>query len=398
MKAVILAGGKSTRTYPLTLTRPKPLLKVANKTIMEHNLEQLNGIVDEVLIIVGYKNEMIINYFKNQFKKIKIKYIIQKEQLGTGHALLLAEPFLKDKFLVMCGDDFYSKKDIIKLTKYNNATLVFEKENPKEFGVFIVENNKIINFIEKPQDFEIGLCNTSCYILTSKVFDLLKKLKKSPRGEYELTDAVLELIYQNEFKIVKVKDYWIPISYSWDLLNANSHFLKDIKSNIKGIVDKSVKVDGNLILGKESVILPGVFIEGNVIIGKNCKIGPNTYIRGPTTIGNNCRIGPSEIKASIFFDNCRCDHVSCIGDSILGEKVHIGAHTVVANLRHDGKNHKSLIKNQLIDTKRRKLGVIFGDNTDTGINTSFYPARKMWPNTFTFPSEVVKEDIIDRKL
>ena len=89
MQAVILAAGKSTRTYPLTLTRPKALLTVANKTILEHNLEQMSGIIDEAIIVVGYKKEMIINKFGENFGKISIKYIEQKEQLGTGHALSL---------------------------------------------------------------------------------------------------------------------------------------------------------------------------------------------------------------------------------------------------------------------------------------------------------------------
>jgi UDP-N-acetylglucosamine diphosphorylase / glucose-1-phosphate thymidylyltransferase / UDP-N-acetylgalactosamine diphosphorylase / glucosamine-1-phosphate N-acetyltransferase / galactosamine-1-phosphate N-acetyltransferase len=398
LKAVILAAGKSKRTYPLTITRPKPLLKVANKIIIEHNLTQLSGLVDEALIVVGYKNEMIINYLGNKFKDINLKYIIQEEQLGTGHALLMAKDFISDKFIVMSGDDLFSKNDILNLINEKNAVLVYPKENPKDFGVFIVENNKPIKIIEKPQDFEIGLCNTSCYIFDQNIFSLLKKLKLSPRGEYELTDAVLELIENDNFNLVQVKDYWIPISYPWDLLNANSHFLKEIKQDIKGTVEKNVKIDGNIILGKNSIILPGVYIEGNVIIGNNCKIGPNSYIRGPTTIGNNCRIGPCELKASVIFDNCRIDHVSYIGDSVLGEYAHIGAHTVIANLRHDKKNHKSIVNNLLIDTNRRKLGIIMGDNTHAGINTSFYPGRKMWPNTFTYPTEVVKEDIIDRKI
>ena len=86
MQAVILAAGKSTRTYPLTLTRPKPLLKAANKTILEHNLDNLNGIADEAILIVGYKKEMIRKKFGNNYNNIKIRYIEQKEQLGTGHA------------------------------------------------------------------------------------------------------------------------------------------------------------------------------------------------------------------------------------------------------------------------------------------------------------------------
>src|SRR3990172_5867805 len=101
MQAIILAAGKSTRTYPLTLTRPKTLLKTANKTIIEHNLESMADFVDEAIIVVGYKKEMIKDFLGDKFRKIKIKYVVQKEQLGTSHALLMAEKLIKGRFLLM---------------------------------------------------------------------------------------------------------------------------------------------------------------------------------------------------------------------------------------------------------------------------------------------------------
>jgi len=106
-QAVILAAGKSTRTYPLTLTKPKPLLKVAGKTIIEHNLEQLIGIVDEVYIVVGHKAEMIKKFVGNEFKGIKIKYVTQKKPTGNASALMNVEKQIKGKFILMFGDDLY---------------------------------------------------------------------------------------------------------------------------------------------------------------------------------------------------------------------------------------------------------------------------------------------------
>ena len=107
MKAVVLAAGKSTRTYPLTLTRPKPLLEVANKPILQHNLESLSGLIDEVILVVGYRKEMIKERFGEEFNGIKLTYVEQKEQLGTGHALLHAEGYVSGRFLVLMGDDIY---------------------------------------------------------------------------------------------------------------------------------------------------------------------------------------------------------------------------------------------------------------------------------------------------
>ena len=98
MQAVILAAGKSTRTYPLTLTRPKPLLKVANKALIEHNLDNLNGIVDEAIIVIGYKKDLIKKHIGKKYKNIKIRYVVQKQQLGTGHAVLTVERYVKTGF------------------------------------------------------------------------------------------------------------------------------------------------------------------------------------------------------------------------------------------------------------------------------------------------------------
>src|SRR3989338_578147 len=101
MQALILAAGKSTRTYPLTLTRPKPLLKVANKTLLEWNLDALQNIVSEAVIVVGYRQDMIRKHIGKRYKKIRIKYVQQKQQLGTGHAVMVAESYIKGKFILM---------------------------------------------------------------------------------------------------------------------------------------------------------------------------------------------------------------------------------------------------------------------------------------------------------
>ncbi|MBW1840634.1 MAG: NTP transferase domain-containing protein [Deltaproteobacteria bacterium] len=394
MQAVILAAGKSTRTYPLTVYRPKVLLKVANKTLLEHNLDQLEGMVDEAILIVGFKKEMITEAIGDQYKNIAIKYVEQKEQLGTGHALLQARDLIHDRFLMLAGDDLYSGKDIKKLIKYKYAALAKQVADPSRFGVFITEGQKARGIVEKPKEFVSDLANTSCYVLDKDIFTHLTRLETSERGELELTDAIHDIAASEDFFVETIQDFWLPIGYPWNLLEANAHFLNPIEQEIKGTIEENVFIKGNLVLGKGSVILSGSYIEGNVVIGKNCKIGPNAYIRGLTCIGDSCRIGPAEISSSIFFDECRCDHAAYVGDSILGEKAHLGAHTVVANLRHDGKNPKSMVKGTLIDTGRRKLGAILGDRINTGINTLFYPGRKMWPDTFTRPGEIVTEDIV----
>ena len=184
------------------------------------------------------------------------------------------------------------------------------------------------------------------------------------------------------------------VFYAWDLLKVNEYVVGELSKNlIEGEVHSAAEVDGLIEIGKGTRILPGVFIEGNVIIGKNCKIGPNCYIRGNTYIGDNCHIGQSvEIKNCIIMSETNVGHLSYVGDSVLGQRVNFGAGTTSSNLRHDNGNHRSMIDGELVDTGRRKFGVIVGDGVHTGINTSFYPGRKMWPGTNTLPAEIVKKD------
>jgi UDP-N-acetylglucosamine diphosphorylase / glucose-1-phosphate thymidylyltransferase / UDP-N-acetylgalactosamine diphosphorylase / glucosamine-1-phosphate N-acetyltransferase / galactosamine-1-phosphate N-acetyltransferase len=186
------------------------------------------------------------------------------------------------------------------------------------------------------------------------------------------------------------------IRYPWDLLRANELYVSSLTENlIAGDVHSSAVIEGVIHLGAGTRILPGVFIEGNVIIGENCKIGPNCYIRGNTSIGDGCHIGQSvEIKNCLILSKTNVGHLSYIGDSVLGEKVNLGAGTTTSNLRHDGKNHRSLVNGVLIDTGRRKFGAIFGDGVHTGINTSIYPGRKLWPGTTTRPGEIVERDLL----
>ena len=185
------------------------------------------------------------------------------------------------------------------------------------------------------------------------------------------------------------------VRYPWDLLKVNEQIISAMTENkIEGEMSLASQAEGFIEVGEGTRILPGVFIEGNVIIGKNCKIGPNCYIRGNTFIGDSCHIGQSvEIKNSLIMDKTNVGHLSYIGDSVLGQKVNLGAGTTSSNLRHDGANHKTLIKGELVDTGRRKFGVIVGDGVHSGINTSFYPGRKLYPGTSTRPGDIVQKDI-----
>ncbi len=402
MKAIMLAAGKSTRTWPLTITRPKPLLKVANKEILLHNLEALNGLISKLYLVVGYKKEMVVEFISKYKEKFdfEIIFVEQQEQLGTGNAVMEVfekHPELGGKILIMSGDDIFSRKDIEECCKFENCILVKEVQDIENFGAVVEEDGFLKEIIEKPQDKKAEitkLANTALYVVSDRIRDCVKELKVSSRSEYEFTDAITDYSKQFRMRVVKVKDYWIPITYPWSLLDANKFLLERMESKVEGILEENVHVSGVVIVGEGTVIKSGVYIEGPVMIGKNCKIGPNCYLRPGTTIGNNCHIGQAvEIKNSIFFDNSNCAHLSYIGDSVIGFDVNLGAGTITANLRHDNAKVKSMVKGELISTGRRKFGTVIGDNVHTGIHTSIYPGRKIWPGRTTLPGEVVRKDI-----
>jgi bifunctional UDP-N-acetylglucosamine pyrophosphorylase/glucosamine-1-phosphate N-acetyltransferase len=391
-QAIILCAGPGTRIYPLTLTKPKPLLKICGKTILEHNLDQLQGFVKEAILVVGYKGEQIEKFFGDRYKNINIKYVWQKRALGTGNAAKMASPLIKDKFLLLYGDDLYDKQDIKKCVEKFPCILLKKVREPSAFGQVKVERSNVKYLVEKPKTDVSDLVNTGVYYLDKSIFDF--NIKKSSRNEYEFTDYIKHFIKTEKLNC-GIAENWMPVSYVWNLLDVNEFLLNKAKKKNLGICDKNSIINGKVIIEKGSVIKNGVRIEGPAYIGKDCVIGPNAFIRKYTCIGDGCRVGQAvEIKNSIIGQGTFVPHLSYVGDSVIGDNCNFGARTIVANLRHDGANVKTMVKGELIDTKRRKFGAVIGDNVKAGIGTLIYPGRKIWPDKLTEPGEIVKKDII----
>jgi bifunctional UDP-N-acetylglucosamine pyrophosphorylase/glucosamine-1-phosphate N-acetyltransferase len=394
MKGVILAAGKSTRSYPLTVDKPKSLIKVAGRSIIEHQLENLRGLVSEVVIVVGFKKDKIMEAIGQKFQEMKIVYAEQKEQLGTGHALLAAEPYLTEDFVVMMGDDIYSRENTELLTKEKPSLLSKEVDNPSIYGVWKEKDGFVSGFYEKPEKPISNLANCGLYLLEPEIFRHIKKLNKTVRGEYELNEAVNEIAKEKPVRIVKANEGWNPFCYPWDLLKLNRVVLEKMEPKVEGEVEEGVTIKGKVSIGKGTRVLSGAYIQGPVMIGKDCLIGPNCYIRPHTSIGDNCKIGQgSEVKNSVIGDGTK-SHLNYVGDSVIGDGVNLAAGTMIANLRHDRKIIKSMVKGELVWTGREKFGAAIGDDVKLGARTIIYPGRKIWPGKTTLPGEIVKKDIV----
>lgn len=396
MQVVMLLAGEGTRMHPLTYTKPKPLLKVANRAILEHNLENLkrSGVRD-IILVVGYLQQEIKKFLENSHE-FNFNFILQDEQLGTGHALLQTKDSIKDEnFTVMYGDDLYHYEDIKRTLNNDLCVTAKEVSDPERFGIFTLENNFVKDLVEKPKNYVSNLANTGLYVLNKDIFKSLQELEKSKRNEFELTDAILHLSKEHSINC-EITNNWIPIGYPWDLLTANEEKLKELSNSIDetSFIDKNVTIENSVESGKNTKIKNGAYIEGPVVIGDNCIIGPNCYIRPNSVIGDDCRIGNAvEIKNTTIGNETKIEHLTYIGDSIIGENCNFGAGTVVANLRHDNKTIRAKIKGKFVDTQRRKFGTIMGDYTKTGIKTSIYPGVTLGPFSWTSPGAVVKENI-----
>ncbi len=392
MKAVIMAAGKGERCYPLTLTRPKPMLKIMDKTVLEHNLEQINGLVDEAIIVVGYKKEMIKEKFKKKYKKIKITFVEQEKQLGTGHALMQAEKFINGKFILMNGDDLFSRTDIEKCLLHDYAILGQEVKDPERFGIIYCDKKILKNIVEKSENPKSGFANIGLYILDDRIFEILKNMKKTKRNEYEITTAINEFAKIRKIFCEKVRDYWLPITYPWNYLEANVFMLNRIKkTQINGKIEQDVTIKGKVFVGDGTIIKSGSYIEGPVYIGDDCEIGPNAFIRKDTIIMDMVRTR-AEIVDSVLMEGVTAKHVCYLGHSVIGENSNIGASTISADYRHDTKENMTVVNGKKVNTHRRKLGSFIGDNVNTGIGTLIYPGRKIWPNLGTLPGEIVLKD------
>jgi NDP-sugar pyrophosphorylase family protein len=217
MKAVILAAGEGKRLRPLTKERPKPLVEINGKPILEYTLAELPEKIEEIIFVIGYKKEQIKDYFQKRENKREIKFIEQNDFKGTADALFQCEPLFKkdERFLVLNGDDLYKKKDLKKLCNHQRALLGKHTENPQEFGVIELDKQgKLKTIVEKPKDKEEGLINIGCYILDPKIFNY--EPVPITEKEYGLPQTVAKMGKDYPVEVVEAK-FWHPIGYPKDI-------------------------------------------------------------------------------------------------------------------------------------------------------------------------------------
>lgn len=328
MKGIILHGGHGTRLRPLTHTGPKQLLPIANKPMSQYCVEQLinAGIKEIAFIIGGVGSQKVKEYYQNGERfGGTFTYIEQDYPHGIAHAISLCKDFIKnEKFVVFLGDNIILKsikpyvKSFIK-SNYDALLLLCEVDNPQQFGIAEIKDEKIVKIIEKPKNPSTNLAVTGIYFLTPYIFEIIKTLKPSWRNELEVADA-LQLLIENHKKIKYevITDFWKDTGTPNDIIEANKMILENLSSSFKGTKDDSVIVDGKIIVGEGTVIEKGVKINEPVIIGKNCRIGNDAMIGKNTSIQDNVKISEATISNTIIMSDCEINGNLQINNSIIG--------------------------------------------------------------------------------
>ena len=334
MKGLILSGGKGTRLYPLTYTRAKQLIPVANKPVLVRVIEAIREAgVREVGIVVGPTAAEIQDALGDGSEwDVALSYIHQASPDGLAHAVKISQDFLgDDPFVMFLGDnvieggisglirDFADKQ-------WNSQIVLKEVENPSEYGVAKMRpDGSIEQLIEKPKSPPSNLALVGIYMFDHHIFEAVNAIKPSARGEYEITDAIQWLIDHGYMVFPHIhRGWWIDTGKPTDMLDANSHVLEEITPCLHptAVIDSISSVDSRVTLQAGAKIVNSV-IRGPTIIGKDTLI-ENSYIGPFTSIYHGCQILGCEIERSIILENSSVvDIDSTLRDSLIGRNASV---------------------------------------------------------------------------
>lgn len=221
MKALVFAGGKGVRMMPLTTEVPKPLVRVLGKPLLLRTFEALPDEISEVIVVVGYRGDMIREYFGAEWNGKKIAYVEQREQLGTGHALLLCRELVGEgeRFFVIYADDLQDKTSLARgFARRDRALFVAEVKYPNRFGIVATDaRGRILGLEEAPKEPKSALAVAGAYLLDSDIFDYPPTLE--PKGEYYINSMLIPYMKDREV-FAETVDFWVPIGFPDDIPRA----------------------------------------------------------------------------------------------------------------------------------------------------------------------------------
>lgn len=220
MQSVILAAGLGTRMGELTKSTPKPMLRVLGKPLLEHHLDFLPDEIDEVIFVIGYLGEQIREYFGDEWKGRKIRYVMQETLNGTCGAVASVKNLIRGKFLVTMGDDLYLKEDLQKLLSFDLAILVHTTEEPSRFGVIETdESSYFVGIEEKPEKPKSNLVSTNAFALDERFFSY--EMVPVSKTEFGLPQTLLVMGHDHPVMALRASA-WQPVGKPEDIAKAEA--------------------------------------------------------------------------------------------------------------------------------------------------------------------------------
>jgi len=328
MKGLILSGGKGTRLYPITYTRAKQLVPVANKPVLFRVIEAIRDAgITEIGIVVGdTAKEIRETVGPGKRWGVKITYIPQKEPLGLAHAVKISRDYLgDDRFVMFLGDNVIQGGisgliSEFETSQYNCQIVLTAVDNPSSYGVAALdpETRRIIRLVEKPRNPPSNLALVGIYMFDEHVWEAVAAIKPSWRGELEITDAIQYLVDKGYVVHPYVHEgWWIDTGEPGEMLEANDMVLDEVTPSIEGYVDRESQISGKVTIEKGAEIINSR-IRGPAIIGEDTRI-VNSYIGPFTSIYHHVVIENSEIEHSMVLENSKIlDIPYRIEDSLIG--------------------------------------------------------------------------------
>jgi bifunctional UDP-N-acetylglucosamine pyrophosphorylase/glucosamine-1-phosphate N-acetyltransferase len=403
MKAVILAGGKGTDLFPLTQTRPKPMITLLGKPILQYLIKELKGIgLTDILIVTGYKGEQIRDYFKKGSDfGVCIHYADQGGKEGIEAALLASEDFVKNEseFLLLFGDVVSEKGLMLRaLNAFENTqadmtmTLTLQGDTG-DFGIVDIDSMGMVKKagIKKadPQS-QSNYVDAGCFIIRTDIFEEIKNkatLSQAINNRIEKGDKVAAAIWEKA---------WIDIGKPWNIIEANKLLLSKLtvsKISKDVYIAPNVELKNAVIIDENTEISSGTVLNGPLYIGPNSYVGNNVLIRNHCSIGAGSIVGfGSEIKNSVLFDESKVYRLCYVGDSVIGQNSILSSGVITVNTETPRREVTMNINGDTVNTGLMKLGAIVGDNCEIGVNTLIFPGRKIASGSTISPGSIIKED------
>jgi glucose-1-phosphate thymidylyltransferase len=331
MKALILAGGAGTRLRPITHSRAKQLVPVANKPILFYGIEAMvdAGITDIGVIVGDTRDEVMVALGDGSAFGASITYIPQDAPLGLAHCVLIARPFLGDEEFVMYLGDNLLEQDLSAFVSAFSAArqsstppsaqiLLKHVPDPHRFGIATLDaDGHVVRLVEKPTDPPSDLALVGVYLFDAAIHEAVASIKPSDRGELEITDAIQWLIdEQHVVRCELLSGWWIDTGKLTPLLEANRLLLEKIEPRIDGSVDDRSVIDGRVVVAAGAEIVNST-IRGPAAIGARTRI-VDSFIGPFSAIGNGCEVSNSEIEHSVVMDDSRIIDILRLEDSLIG--------------------------------------------------------------------------------